>query len=164
MYELRSKSFQLSVFLAVVYVCSERMYWVIVGMSFFHAVIWGICLQLCFVRSKFYNIVCGLHLSSVSACLFVFLGCFGVFFFEKPSLSDIDPKVMEKKIFKNTKANFHSFLTNSPIKWTCPFIWNLNWQSLTPKDMVIPRLFDIDPKDLEKIFKTLKNKCVFHLS
>lgn len=114
MYELRSKSFQLSVFLAVVYVCSERMYWVIVGMSFFHAVIWGICLQLCFVRSKFYNIVCGLHLSSVSACLFVFLGCFGFFFFEKPSLSDIDPKVMEKKIFKNTQRQFSLFSNQLP--------------------------------------------------
>lgn len=130
MYELRSKSFQLSVLLAVLYVCSERMYWVIVGMSFVHAVIWGICLQLCFVRSKFY-IVCGLHLSSVSACLFVFLGCFGGFFRGKPSLYDIGPKVMEKKIFKNTQANFHSFLTNSPMKWTCPFIWNLNWKSFS---------------------------------
>lgn len=127
MYELRSKSFQLSVLLAVVYVCSERMYWVIVGMSFVHAVIWGICLQLCFVRSKF-CVDCICH-QSVHVCLYfwVVLG----FFFWKPSLYDIGPKVMEKKIFKNINANFHSFLTNSPMKWTCPFIWNLNWKSFS---------------------------------
>lgn len=69
---------------------------------------------------------------SVHVCLYfyVVLG----FFFWKPSLYYIGPKVMEKKIFKNIKANFHSFLTNSPMKWTCPFIWNLNWKSLIPKD------------------------------
>lgn len=57
---------------------------------------------------------------SVHVCLFIWV-VFGGFFW-KPSLSDIGPKVMEKKIFKNIKANFHSFLTNSPMKWTCPFI------------------------------------------
>lgn len=130
MYELRSKSFHLSVLLAVVYVCSERMYWVIVGMSFVHAVIWGICLQLCFVRSKFY-IVCGLHLSSVSACLFVFLGCFWVgFFFGNQVCMTLAQRLWRKRFLKTPNANFHSFLTNSPMKWTCPFIWK-NWKSFS---------------------------------
>lgn len=114
MYELRSKSFQLSVLLAVVYVCSERMYWVIVGMSFFHAVIWGICLQLCFVRSKFYNIVCGLHLSSVSACLFVFLGCFGVFFLRNQVCLTLTQRLWRKRFFKNTQRQFSLFSNQLP--------------------------------------------------
>lgn len=130
MYELRSKSFHLSVLLAVVYVCSERMYWVIVGMTFVYAVIWGICLQLCFVRSKFY-IVCRLHLSSVSACLFVFLGCFGVFFFGNQVCLTLAQRLWRKIFLKTPNANFHSFLTNSAMKWTCPFIWNLNWKSFS---------------------------------
>lgn len=104
--------------------------------------------------------------SVISQCMFVCIsGLFlGGFFFGNQVCMTLAQRLWRKRFLKTPHANFHSFLTNSPMKWTCPFIWNLNWKSLTPKDMVIPRLFDIDPKDLEKIFKTLKNKCVFHLS
>lgn len=162
MYELRSKSFQLSVLLAVVYVCSERMYWVIVGMSFVHAVIWGICLQLCFVRSKFY-IVCELHLSSVSACLFVFLDCFWGFFFGNQVCLTLAQRLWRKRFLKTPNANFHSFVTNSPMKWTCPFIWK-NWKSFSKGWLYHVCFLTLTQRIWRRFFKTLNHKCVFHLS
>lgn len=49
---------------------------------------------------------------SVHVCLYfwVVLG----WFFWKPSLSDIGPKVMEKKIFKNTQRQFSLFSNQLP--------------------------------------------------
>lgn len=50
---------------------------------------------------------------SVHVCLYFWI-VFGWVFFWKPSLYDIGPKVMEKKIFKNTQRQFSLFSNQLP--------------------------------------------------
>lgn len=67
--------------------------------------------------------------SVISQCMFVCIS--GLFFFGNQVCLRLAQRLWRKRFLKTPNANFHSFLTNSPMKWTCPFIWNLNWKSFS---------------------------------
>lgn len=67
--------------------------------------------------------------SVISQCMFVCIsGLFLGFFFGNQVCLTLAQRLWRKRFLKTPNANFHSFRTNSPMKWTCPFIWNLNWK------------------------------------
>lgn len=66
---------------------------------------------------------------SVHVCLYFWI-VFGVFFFGNQVCLTLAQRLWRKRFLKTPNANFHSFVTNSPMKWTCPFIWK-NWKSFS---------------------------------
>lgn len=69
--------------------------------------------------------------SVISQCMFVCISMlFWVVFFGNRVCMTLAQRLWRKRFLKTPNANFHSFVTNSPMKWTCPFIWK-NWKSFS---------------------------------